>query len=149
MISNAVVIVGVILTLINEYACLITGKILQGLAVGSFSLYCPKFIAETAPIEIKGPSGALPQVCITFGILVAFVIGFGLGDVDQDDYDSFQIQYYWYIIFAIPLLISLIQVLLLVTIYSYDTPSFLKQNGKTEELKVLMNKIYKDPAVAE
>lgn len=82
MISNGVVILGVILTLVNDYGCLISGRVFQGLAVGSFSLYCPKFIAESAPVEIKGPSGALAQVSITFGILVAFAIGFGLGDVD-------------------------------------------------------------------
>jgi len=32
---------------------------------------------------------------ITFGLLVAFSIGLGVGDVDDDEVDSFEIQYYW------------------------------------------------------
>jgi hypothetical protein len=76
--------------------------------VGAFSVFCPKYISETAPIEVKGPAGALSQVCITFGILVAFTVGLGIGDVDEDDQDSFAIQYYWYILFALPLAFSAI-----------------------------------------
>lgn len=52
------------------------------MSVGAFSVFCPKYIAETAPIEIKGPAGALTQVCVTFGILVAFTVGLGIGNVD-------------------------------------------------------------------
>lgn len=37
----------------------------------------------------------------------------------------------------------------MLSIYRYDTPVFLKQAGKTEELKIVMNKIYKDPLVAD
>ena len=59
------------------------------MSVGAFSVFCPKYIAETAPIEIKGSAGALSQVCITFGILIAFSVGLGIGDVDDDDVDSF------------------------------------------------------------
>jgi len=52
-------------------------------------VFCPKYISETAPTEIKGPAGALSQICITFGILIALTIGLGIGDVDEDDIDSF------------------------------------------------------------
>jgi hypothetical protein len=40
---------------------------------------------------VKGPAGALTQISITFGILLAFSIGLGIGDVDTDDINSFQI----------------------------------------------------------
>jgi hypothetical protein len=33
--------------------------------------------------------------------------------------------------------------------FNYDTPKFLKQNGNSEELTELMNKIYITPEVAE
>lgn len=110
--------------------------------MGAFSVYCPKYISETSPVEVKGPAGALTQIFITFGILLAFCIGLGIGDVDQDDYDSFEIQSYWYIVFTVPLGFSLIQVLLLLCVFTHDTPVVLKQKGKFDELKVFMNKIY-------
>ena len=85
MISNCVLIIGVLVTLIDDFVVLCIGRTLYGIAVGTFSVFCPKFIAETAPIEIKGPAGALSQISVTFGILVAFSVGLGIGDVDEDD----------------------------------------------------------------
>ena len=89
MITNVLLIIGVTLTLIDDFTFLCVGRVIYGLSVGGFSVFCPKYIAETAPIEVKGPAGALSQVCITFGILVAFTVGLGIGDVDEDEVDSF------------------------------------------------------------
>jgi hypothetical protein len=105
-------------------------------------VFCPKFISETAPIEVKGPAGGLTQVSLTFGILVAFSLGLGIGDVDADDQNSFEIQYYWYILFAVPLLLAALQSLLLLCVFPYDTPYVLKQRGETEDLNKLMRNIY-------
>ena len=148
MLANLFLAVGVSLTLINEFWVLCLGRFIYGISVGAFSVYCPKYIAETSPVEVKGPAGALTQVMITFGILLAFCIGLGIGDVDQDDYDSFEIQYYWYIVFTVPLGFSIIQVLLLLCIFTHDTPVVLKQKGKTDELKEFMCKIYISEEVA-
>lgn len=89
IIANVFLIVGVILTLISEFWVLCLGRVIYGISVGAFSVFCPKYISETAPTEIKGPAGALSQICITFGILIALTIGLGIGDVDEDDIDSF------------------------------------------------------------
>ena len=91
MVANGTLIVGVIFTLIPRFGALCFGRIVYGISVGGFSVFCPKYIAETAPIEIKGPAGALTQICVTFGILIAFMVGLGVGDVDLDDVDSFAI----------------------------------------------------------
>jgi MFS family permease len=108
MIANIFVVTGVLFTLVNDFTALCIGRFIYGMSVGAFSVFCPKYISETAPIEVKGPAGALSQVCITFGILVAFCCGLGIGDVDDDDIDSFEIQYYWYILFTLPLVFSLV-----------------------------------------
>ena len=89
MIANAFLVAGVILTLIDDFTVLCIGRFLYGLSVGSFSVFCPLFIAEVAPIEVKGPAGALSQISVTLGILLAFLVGLGIGDVDEVDKDSF------------------------------------------------------------
>ena len=149
MIADGAIILGAGLTLVPNFVSLCIGRVIYGLAVGGFSVFCPKFIAETAPIEVKGPAGALSQICITFGILVAFMVGLGIGDVDTDDVGSFEIQSYWYIIFAIPIIIALLQILLLLTLFPYDTPVMLKTWKKDKELKELMTKIYIDEKTAD
>ena len=68
--------------------------------------------------------------------------------MDEDDVDSFEIQDYWYILFALPLIFSTIQIIFLYCIFPYDTPVSLKQNGNLEDLNKLMNNIYKSEEIA-
>ena len=46
-----------------------------GLAAGSFCVYCPKYINETAPIAVKGSFGALTSVSFTVGRGIMFILG--------------------------------------------------------------------------
>lgn len=72
-----------------------------------------------------------------------------MGDIDSKDADSFEVQNYWLVVFAIPLAIALAQVLLLIFVFPYDTPTFLKQRGEEYRLKELMLKIYKEEEVVD
>ena len=89
ILANFVLVVGVLLTLISEFSVLCTGRFIYGLAIGSFNVFCPKYIAEVSPIEVKGPCGALSEISVAFGILVAFCVGLGIGEAEDDDIDSF------------------------------------------------------------
>lgn len=73
--SNIAVLLGGAFSIIQNYYCLLIGRFFAGLSAGFFSFYCPKYISETAPVEIKGPLGGLSQFFITFGILICFSIG--------------------------------------------------------------------------
>ena len=74
--TNIIVIFGAGLCCYQNWYALMLGRFLYGLASGSFSVFCPKYISETAPVEVKGPAGGISQICITFGILVSFGMGF-------------------------------------------------------------------------
>ena len=126
IIANFVLIFGVCLTIVSEFGVLCTGKFIYGISIGAFSVFSPKFIAETAPIEVKGSAGALNQVQITVGVLIAFCLGLEIGEIDDDDIDSFEVQYYWYVLFLVPLIFSLIHLSLLTCVFTHDTPYFLK-----------------------
>ena len=91
LIFNAVIVVGATITLAPNFGALCAGRFIYGLGVGGFSVFVPKYIAETAPTEIKGPAGALTQITVTFGILIAFTVGLGISDVEKSDVDSFEI----------------------------------------------------------
>lgn len=43
---------------------------------------------------------------------------------------SFVTDNYWRVIFFIPIVIAIIQTLLIMTVFNYETPKYLKQNGK-------------------
>lgn len=65
--------------------------------------------------------------------MVAFLLGLPIPDIDLkehpiDDqfYDTFIFSGYWRIMFALPIAFSIVQNLLLLTVFNYDTPKFLK-----------------------
>ena len=73
--SNIAVLLGGVFSIIQNYYFLLIGRFFAGLSAGLFSFYCPKYISEAAPVEIKGPLGGLSQFFVTFGILICFSIG--------------------------------------------------------------------------
>lgn len=81
MIANAILILGSLITFIESFTFLLVGRFIYGLSSGIFSVYCPKFISEVAPVEINGPAGGLTQLAITFGLMLAFLVGLGFGNI--------------------------------------------------------------------
>ena len=122
---------------------------MYGFAVGTNDIFVPVFITEVAPIEVKGPSGALTEIFYTFGLMTAFTIGLGFGDIsNNNDVESFEIQHYWQVVLAFPLLLSLVQILLFVFVFPYESPTVLKRRGENDDLKKIMNEIYTTEDVA-
>ena len=125
--TNIIVILGCSLTLIENWPCLCIGRFLYGVAAGSFSVFCPKYVSEVAPVEIKGPAGSLTQIMITFGILVPFALGAFFPHIDE--YSDSKNLMIISMLFAIPIGISVLNIFLLVSVFNFDTPPILKQNG--------------------
>lgn len=79
-------------------------------------------------MEVAGPAGGMTQLAICFGILMPFVIGMILG-IDPNDEPPFDIDkanLSINILFSIPIPMALIQMLLMICIFKYDTPNMLK-----------------------
>lgn len=75
MFTNIFVIIGAGMTLNDSWFIFLIGRFLYGMACGGYSVFCPKYISEVTPVELKGPAGGITQICITFGIIVPFTIG--------------------------------------------------------------------------
>lgn len=76
MFANVLVIVSAILSMIMNFPCLIIGRLIFGYVGGAFSVFCPKYVLEASPVEIKGMTGSMFQIGITLGILFCFFAGF-------------------------------------------------------------------------
>lgn len=58
--TNFLVVAGCALTFFLDNSNLVLiGRFVFGLSCGCFSVFCPKYISEVSPTEIKGPAGAL------------------------------------------------------------------------------------------
>ena len=138
IISNIIVFIGGGLTLIDNPSYVLAGRFIYGFASGAFSVFCPKYLNEIAPIELTGPIGSMIQVTVTFGILVPFIIGVFFTDTTDHQADKQLIL----IIFLVPLILSVIQFLLMMTVFRYDTPIFMRHKRQGAKLRKFMRKIY-------
>lgn len=80
LIHNFVSITAAVLALISPYVhspvCLMISRFLYGMFSGATCSITPTYLTEISPVNLRGRIGVLPQLGITFGILVSQVLGF-------------------------------------------------------------------------
>ena len=147
LLLNVVITVGVGISLIGQWLWLIClGRLIWGYAFGAFSVVCAKTVNELLPVELGGSFGAINQMSLCFGAALpgTFALAYPT-KFDGLDKDSFYVVVYWRIIFCLPIVVSLIQVLLLLTVFNYETPVHLHEKGMHDDLMRVLKKIYNDP----
>jgi len=104
LLTNIFAIIGAACTLYPNFTVFVIGRTLYGLAAGFYSLFCPKYLAEIAPIEIKGPIGSLAQVTCCLGILTPFTIGMFYPKLE--DYSASEIDFFLNLVFGLPIVLA-------------------------------------------
>jgi SP family galactose:H+ symporter-like MFS transporter len=61
-------------------AVLITGRVVVGFAIGVASLTAPMYISEMSPPNIRGSLVSLNQFAVTLGIVVSYLVDYGLSN---------------------------------------------------------------------
>lgn len=64
----------VIIVLSNGFALALLGRLVQGVAIGIITIVVPLYVTECAPKHIRGRAIALFQLCLTFGILLGYIV---------------------------------------------------------------------------
>ena len=151
MINNTVLIVGCGIQLIASVETICVGRFVQGVSSGIFSVIVPKFINEVSPVFMSGSFGAIYQFMVTLGLFAAFLIG--LGSKEHPSSKKFFEEEYWRIMFAIPIFVALVQMILLWKAYPYETPKFLLKTKQDSEARDIIELIYGeenlDPALKQ
>lgn len=148
--ANLVLIFGIVLSLFpfSTWFFFIT-RLIWGIGAGAMTVFVPKFIHEFSPMEMSGFVGGFSQFMVTFGILVPSLLALAVpADLNPtlDSYD-FYVNTYWRISWLVAVVLAFIQLILIQFVFKWDTPEFLKETGKTQELNEVMNKIYIADAV--
>ena len=139
MLSNVVAIIGCGMTLFPNIKVLLAGRFIYGVACGAFSVVCPKYIIEIAPVEISGPAASMTQIAVTFGILVPFILSSIFPDNSDIEKDKLLIQ----IVFLLPMILAGLHILIQIFIFKHDTPLYLKEKGDMSGLRKSMKALYK------
>lgn len=147
MIANGLVILGSGLSLVPNFTTFLIGRLFYGAACGGFSCVCPKYISEVAPIEINGPAGTISQIMICFGILLTSTIRLYMDIDTTHPYNFIQDEKCVSMIFLFPIFLSLTQILLMISIFNFDSPYMHKLRNEKGKLNDLMGKIYEKDLV--
>jgi sugar porter (SP) family MFS transporter len=111
----------------------IVARFLSGVAIGFASPVSPVYIAEVAPARIRGRLVTLNQLAITFGMLVAYAIGWLLASQGTAEWRDL---YAWRWMFASGVLPS---VLLLVAMFFVpESPRWLAKRGLADEARAIL-----------
>jgi sugar porter (SP) family MFS transporter len=79
LITAVVFVAGVLLAAFTPtFWTLVVARVVIGLAVGSASMTVPLYIGEVAPPRIRGALVSLNQLAITSGIVVSYLVDYGL-----------------------------------------------------------------------
>jgi len=130
LIIASLFIIGTILaTLAGDIAMILLGRIIIGLAIGVGSYTTPLYIAEVAPVQIRGKLVTLNQLAITLGIFFSYVINYAFIQFDGS----------WRFMFAIGVIPAIL--LALGMFFLPESPRWLVKQNKIEKAIRILQKL--------
>jgi sugar porter (SP) family MFS transporter len=129
LITALVFVVGVLLAAFAPtYWTLLIARIVIGLAVGAASMTVPLYIGEVAPPRMRGGLVSLNQLAITGGILLSYLIDYGLAGTAN-----------WRLMFG---LAAIPAALLFVGILTQkESPHWLIRQGREDEARAVLRRL--------
>ena len=128
ILTNLCLVLAVLSCLMGNIVLLVIGRYVWGTSYGIFSVVCAKYVNEFCPIEVKGSFGAFNQFMnVAGGTLPSGLALYFSREITWEMRDSFEVQWYWRVIWSVPILISVVQVSLLMLFYKHETPVYLKE----------------------
>ena len=113
----------------QTFVAFVLSRILGGLSVGAASVLSPMYVAEVAPKKIRGTLVSLYQLTIVIGILISYLINYGLYGAEND----------WRWMFATGTVPSVLFFLGLFAIP--ESPRWLYLKGYREESRAIIARI--------
>src|SRR5580692_6963283 len=113
------------------YPVLLVARIVIGLAVGSASMVVPLYIGEVVPPRVRGGLVSLNQLAITAGILVSYLIDYGLSGSAN-----------WRLMFglaAIPAVLLFVGML-----FQKESPHWLIRQDRIDEARDVLKRVRND-----
>lgn len=127
--TAALFVVGVLLAAFSpSYGVLVGARVVIGLAVGSASMVVPLYIGESAPRRFRGGLVSLNQLAITIGILVSYLVDYGLASTQN-----------WRLMFglaAVPAVLMFTGIL-----FQHESPHWLVTRGREDEARAVLRQV--------
>jgi MFS family permease len=124
---------------LGNYAVMVLGRLLAGIAVGLASVACPMYCGEMAPPQYASIAGCTFQLAVTFGIFFVALIGF-IVDATNSTVDNINQQGRFHIVNAINLIFPVLLTVVATIIAEPSKASTMgtNLNGNHEETQGLV-----------
>ncbi len=76
IISGCIFILGIFLSMIQNYPMILLGRFITGIATGLVSMIVPLYLAEISPPAYRGRIGSLTNLGIALGIFIAYIVSY-------------------------------------------------------------------------
>lgn len=127
----------VLMGLAPNFATLLAGRCVAGVGVGYALMIAPVYAAEMSSAKIRGSLTSLPEICISFGILLGYVANFLLAKLP--------LVYGWRTMLGLGALPS--TVLAVSVLAMPESPRWLVMQGRPdEEALAVLRRVYSDAA---
>jgi sugar porter (SP) family MFS transporter len=121
--------VGVLLVAFSPtFPVLLIARIIIGLAVGSASTVVPLYIGEVVPPRVRGGLVSLNQLAITAGILVSYLIDYGLSGSGN-----------WRLMFGLAVIPA--AALFIGMLFQKESPHWLIRQGREDEARHVLRRV--------
>ncbi|GJN40647.1 hypothetical protein PR202_gb29894 [Eleusine coracana subsp. coracana] len=121
----------VLMGLSPNFGTLLTGRCVAGVGVGYALMIAPVYAAEIASSEIRGSLTSLPEICISFGILLGYVANYLLAKLP--------LVYGWRAMLGLGALPS--AVLAVAVLAMPESPRWLVMQGRVDEAVVVLRRV--------
>ncbi|XP_022144839.1 probable polyol transporter 6 [Momordica charantia] len=137
--STTFLVGALLMGLAPSFPLLLAGRMIAGVGVGYALMVAPVYTAELSPATSRGLLSSLPEIFITLGILLGYIINYALSDLPP--------HMNWRIMLGlagVPALVVGVGVLAMP-----ESPRWLVMKGKLEEAKKVLIKISINETEAE
>ncbi|KAL6883328.1 hypothetical protein ACP4OV_010742 [Aristida adscensionis] len=114
-----------------NFAMLLTGRCVAGVGVGYALMIAPVYATEIASAESRGSLTSLPEICISFGILLGYVANYLLAKLP--------LIYGWRAMLGLGALPS--AVLAVAVLAMPESPRWLVMQGRAEEALAVLRRV--------
>lgn len=129
MLMNSLIFIGASLTLVETLPTILVGRFVKGLAASVFQMASLKSLFETVPQKYYGVFASLTNIFLNFSGVFVIVLGMGV-PTNKEDYVEDQM---WRLSYAAPIVLSILQLTMLLTLFKYEPIDFSIQRDKDEQ----------------
>ncbi|KAF3338141.1 polyol transporter 5-like protein [Carex littledalei] len=140
ILASAIFFVGaVIMSFATNYAILMAGRFVAGVAIGYALMIAPVYTSEIAPASMRGLLSSLPEVFINSGVLLSYVSNLA--------FSGFAINLGWRLMFGIAAIPPAF--LACGVLFMPESPRWLVMKGRISEARNVLVKTSDSPEEAE